>query len=85
MNEFEILKINYDMVKKDLQNNSIDLYVAKIELQTIVLKMSKIIKKDNSNEKIEFLHTAQKLLDEVNFNITSLSAQEIFDSYTDEV
>ena len=81
MNEFEILKTNFNMVKNDLKNQNVDLYVAKIELQTIVLKMTNLIKSANSQEMIDFLYTARKLLDEVSYNITALTAQEYFDSH----
>ena len=85
MNKFEILKINFDMVKKDLQNNSIDLYVAKIELQTIVFKMTDLIKTCENSEMIDFLHNVKKLLDEVNANISILTAQEYFNSHNEEI
>ncbi len=85
MNELEILKSNLEMVKKDLQNENVDLFVAKMDLQTIVLKAEQLVKDNNKPEMVEFLNTARKLLDEVSYNITALTAQEYFNLHNDTI
>ena len=85
MNELQILKNNLEMIKNDLQNQNVDLFVAKMDLQTIVSKAEKLVKDNNSPETVEFLNTARKLLDEVSYNITALTAEEFFNSHNDEI
>jgi len=68
MNNIDVLEINFNNIKNDYKNHNVDLYVAKIELETIIKKLTKI--KNAHNSKIEkLLLNAKKLLEEVEHEI----------------
>lgn len=81
MNNIEVLEINFNNIKNDYKNHNVDLYVAKIELETIIKKLTKI-----KNEKIqsgsynsdvvEIIFYAKKLLEEVEHDISIQEREE---------
>lgn len=79
MNNIEVLEINFNNIKNDYKNHNVDLYVAKIELETIIKKLTKI--KNEHNSKIEkLLLNAKKLLEEVEHDISIQEREEYFKS-----
>ena len=81
MENFEVLEINFNTVKNDYINHNVDLYVAKIELETIIRKLTKIhnekIQSDLYNSKVdEILFNATSLLEDVEHEISIQEKEE---------
>lgn len=81
MTNIEVLEINYNNVKNDFKNNNVDLYVAKIELESIYAKLNNIIN-DQKNlglldiKAIDLISATIGLLEEVKHEITTQEKEE---------
>ena len=81
MSNFEVLKINFKNIENDFRNNNVDVYVAKIELESIITKLMIMHNKQNQFgvvelEIIETLFNAKKLLEEVTHEIATQEKEE---------
>ena len=90
MTNIEVLEINYNNIKNDLKNNKVDLYVAKIELESIYSKLNKIINNQKNCgfvdvKAIDLIYATIRLLDEVKHEISLQSKQEYFNSNNNNI
>ena len=68
MNNIDVLEINFDNINNDYKNHNVDLYIAKIELETIIKKLTQFCNKNNLKIQ-KLLFNAKKLLEEVEHEI----------------
>ena len=81
MSNLEVLKINFKNICNDFKSHSVDVYVAKIEIESIIKKLIKIQKEQSNvlkSEINEMLINAKKLLEEVNHEISLQAKEEYF-------
>ena len=76
MDNFDVLEINFNTVKSDFENHNVDLYVAKIELETIIRKLTKIQTNLFSEKVQKLLLKAKKLLEDVKHEISIQEKEE---------
>lgn len=80
MNNVDVLEIYLNNIESDLNNNKVDLYVAKIELNSIIAKSVKIHNAENSCKVDEILNRAKNLLKSVLHSIEVQQKEEHFNS-----
>lgn len=86
MNNIEILEINYNTLKTDLENQSVDLFVAKIEAETQIKKLNSIQQSEPNNKNVATLkEKVERLLDIINHELSIQAKEEYFNSSNQDI
>ena len=88
MTNLDVLEINFNNIKNDYKNGNVDLFIAKIELESIILKLNKIINEQKNFgfvdvKAIDLITAAIGLLDKIKHDIDIQEKEEYFISNLD--